>query len=161
MLACPPRVIHSNQTHPPTPKPTHPNKQTAQELSLAAWTQLSFSPDGQKILVATRAGLTLVFESTYLELERLVVGYRNDRPYDIGACFTPDNRYLLTGSEDGEVCVFDGRGPKGGGVEGVVHRLEGPPDRGPVRHVLCNPKYEVVASASSDVVLWIPASYSS
>lgn len=107
--------------------------------------------------MATRAGLTLVFESTYLQLERLVVGYRNDRPYDIGACFTPDNAHLLTGSEDGAVCVFDGRGPgAGGGVDGVVHRLEGG-HHGPVRHVLCNPKYEVVASACSTVVLWIAA----
>jgi COMPASS component SWD2 len=131
--------------------------QTAQELSLAAWTQLSFSPDGQKLLVTTRAGLTLVFESTYLQLERLVVGYKNTKGLDVGASFTPDNQYLLTGSEDGDICVFDGRGGPGHQrEEGVVHKLEG--HTSAVKQVLCNPKYEVVASACSNVVLWIPAS---
>jgi len=52
--------------------------------------------------------------------------------------------------------VFDGRGPGQRAAEGVVHRLQG--HAGPVRQVLCNPKYEVVASACSNVVLWIPAS---
>lgn len=123
---------------------------------MAAWTDLAFSPDGQKLLVSTRAHLTLVFESTYLQLERMVTGYKNTRGLDIGACFTPDGRYLLTGSEEGEVCVFGGRET---GVRAEdnkpVHRLDGHP--GPVRQVKCNHKYEVVASACSNVMLWIPA----
>lgn len=87
----------------------------------------------------------------------MVVGYANSKGLDIGACFTPDGQFLLTGSEDGDVCVFDGRG-KGervAGEERAVHRLEG--HSNPVRQVLCNHKYEVVASACSNVVLWVSA----
>ena len=57
-------------------------------------------------------------------------------------------QHLLTGSDDGDVHVF-------GAEDGQLKtRLKG--HTGPVRHVVANPVYEVVASACSSTLLWIP-----
>lgn len=63
-------------------------------------------------------------------------------------CYTPDGKHVLSGSEDHDVCVFDAESGA------LSQRLKGHKD--PVRQVACNPKYEMLASACSSTVLWLP-----
>lgn len=125
----------------------------ARKLVQAPWTDMRFSADGKNLLVSTRAGMTLVIDTYDLQITRFLTGYRNTGGLDITACYTPDAGHILTGSEDGNVCVFDAGEERT--MDGIVHRLEGHPR--PVQQVRCNPVYEQVASGCSHVVLWISA----
>ena len=125
--------------------------QAAQRLVQASWVDMNFSAEGNFLLVSTRAGLTIIMDAFEFQVTRFLTGYRNGQGLPISACYTPDAKHILTGSEEGDVCVFDTSSERV--YDGAVHRLKG--HTGPVRQVKCNPKYEVVASACSNVVLWI------
>lgn len=128
--------------------------EAARKLVQAPWIDMSFSADGKNLLVSTRGGMTLVIDTYDLQVTRFLTGYRNGAGLDINACYTPDVTHILTGSEEGDVCVFDASEERV--MDGVVHRLSG--HGGGVRQVKCNPVYEQVASACSSVVLWIAPS---
>ena len=64
-----------------------------------------------------------------------------------GACFTPDSKKALLGTEDGGLVAWAlDSGRPVGRVLGHV---------GPTLQVACSPKHEVIASGCSNVVLWI------
>ncbi|KAM3577868.1 hypothetical protein VYU27_000409 [Nannochloropsis oceanica] len=125
--------------------------EVARKLVQAPWIDMSFSADGKNLLVSTKGGMTLVIDTYDLQVTRFLTGYKNEKGLNITACYTSDVNHILTGSEEGEVCVFDATEERV--MDGVVCRLSG--HTGPVRQVKCNPVYEQVASACNHVVLWI------
>lgn len=112
---------------------------------------MEFSGDGKNILVSTKAGMALVLDTYEYCVDRIVQGYTNTGGMDIRATYSPGSANILTGSEDGQVYVYDAQQERT--MDGPIHKLKG--HMAPVRQVVCNPKYEVVATACSNVVLWI------
>lgn len=96
--------------------------------------------------------MTLVVDAFELQIKRVITGYTNQSQLDITASYSPDCGHIFTGSEDGDVCVYDASETRK--TDAPILRLKG--HTGPVRQVICNPKYEVVASACSNTILWIP-----
>ena len=63
-------------------------------------------------------------------------------------CFTPDGQFVLCGSADGKVCVWDASSAE------LVAVWEG--HAGPVHCVRWNPKRAMAASGCASVAFWTP-----
>lgn len=113
----------------------------------AQWTGLEFSPDGDIILVTTSTSFLILLDAYELSIKAAITDYVNTTG-ECAACLTPDDLHVVVASEDHQVHVFDCKTGQ------LVHRLRGHPK--PVTRVACNPKYEVVASACENTILWLP-----
>jgi COMPASS component SWD2 len=69
----------------------------------------------------------------------------------IEAAFTPDSKYIISGSENGCIHFWDLEGNE-------IVKLEGHPK--PVMNVKFNPKFAMLATACSNIILWLPKTYS-
>eukprot|EP00640_Fibrocapsa_japonica_P004320 CAMPEP_0113934436 /NCGR_PEP_ID=MMETSP1339-20121228/1759_1 /TAXON_ID=94617 /ORGANISM="Fibrocapsa japonica" /LENGTH=229 /DNA_ID=CAMNT_0000936235 /DNA_START=320 /DNA_END=1005 /DNA_ORIENTATION=- /assembly_acc=CAM_ASM_000762 len=121
--------------------------QQAQTLARASWTRLTFSQDGGCLLISTDASLCLMLDAFEGKIVQVFTGHTNDNGSELDACFSPDVKYVLSGSEDGQIYSY--RTDTGG----LVTKLSG--HVGAVRRVACSPRYEVVASACTNTALWI------
>jgi COMPASS component SWD2 len=147
-------------------------RQQAQTLARARWTNLQFSSDGNHILISTDASLIIMvdaFECSVkqvgkrsvspffyvhpwlLDLVRnfvqVFLGHANDNSSELVACFTPCTNFVLSGSEDSNIHVW--RTADGSAATTLRGHV------GAVGHVVCSPKYELVASACMNTALWI------
>jgi WD40 repeat protein len=88
----------------------------------------------------------------YYRIEQVLTGHKNDTRSDIEACWSPDAKHVLCGSEDHSIYVWSAQD---GSFES---QLKG--HTSAVSRVLCSPKYQVVASACTNTCLWVkqPAS---
>ena len=119
----------------------------AQTLARARWTNLQFSSDGNHILISTDASLIIMVDAFECSVKQVFLGHANDNGSELEACFTPCTKYVLSGSEDSNIHVWnvaDGS---------IATTLRG--HVGAVGHVICSPKYELVASACMNTALWI------
>ena len=83
---------------------------------------------------------------------RHIFGYNNQTSYPLEACFSPDGQFILSGSEDGAIHVWETE--SGQSVAKWTNPVS--PHPGPVGRVLWNPKYMMVASACTSVGFWLP-----
>ena len=113
------------------------------------WTGLTFSPDGKYILLTTNGSVMRLVDAFDGRPLQTFAGFMNNKALPLDGCFSPDSRLVFSGSTDGrthvwnaesgfKVCVLDG---------GHV---------GPVQCVQFNPQYLMMASACSQVNLWLP-----
>jgi COMPASS component SWD2 len=116
-------------------------------------TCFEFSPDGDLFLLASGelGNPVRVFDAFEGKDRRSF-----SRPASAGgttlcARFSPDAHFMMTGSEDHAVCMWDMTTSELLREEKGKHAL-------PVAACAWNPVYGVVASAGQNVVLWLPAS---
>eukprot|EP01017_Pseudomicrothorax_dubius_P012271 TRINITY_DN1492_c0_g1_i7.p1 TRINITY_DN1492_c0_g1~~TRINITY_DN1492_c0_g1_i7.p1 ORF type:complete len:343 (+),score=73.06 TRINITY_DN1492_c0_g1_i7:110-1138(+) len=108
---------------------------------------LKFSGDGNHLLMGTSEDCLLLVDAYDLNLKKRISGFANDSGLRLEACFTPDSKFLISGSENGVVHIWD--------VEGnEVQKLEGHPKA--VTNVRFNPKYILMATACTNIILWMP-----
>lgn len=152
---------------------------------LGDWTKLEFSNDGKRLLVATTAGHLLVdaFEGDLLGYCVRPVGYTGRvPPADLGklrarqlaskrassvapssgqgdACFSPDGRYVVGGSGDAELCVWD-TARADDDPDKVLHPMRelamGNKMGANNRVVAYNPRHNLLATADRQLVFWVP-----
>ncbi|CAM9769650.1 unnamed protein product [Chrysoparadoxa australica] len=125
----------------------HIQSQQAQTLARARWTNLKFSVDGKSILVSTDANLAIAVDAFECQVSQVFTGHANDNGSDLDACFTPDGKYVLSGSEDSTIYVWHAETGE------LATTLKG--HAGAVGRVACSPKFEVMASACMNTALWI------
>ncbi|XP_064399132.1 WD repeat-containing protein 82-like [Halichondria panicea] len=120
-----------------------------QDFAGAEWTGLKFSQDGKKILVSMSIGqLKLVDAFNGHELNTLT-GHVNSGGLTLEAGFTPDSKYVLSGSQDGTVHVWSSDSGE------RVALLDGG-HAGPTHCVQFNPKLMTLATAYNSMALWLP-----
>ena len=114
-------------------------------------TCFKFSTDGEYFLLTTADvnPVINVYDAYKGAKHRDFSGHRNDGSTAIEASFSPDSRYLATGSHDGSVLIWDIASEKLLLESKNVHAL-------PVTSVMWNPVYASIASACQKVALWIP-----
>lgn len=80
----------------------------------------------------------------------LEAGHHNDQGLPLEASFSPDSKFLFSGSTDGRIYCWDADS----GYR-ICSLNGGHP--GPTQCVAFNPKYVMLASACSALALWLPA----
>lgn len=115
----------------------------------SSWYEMSFSPDGAKVLVNTASDILLCLDAFRPDIPPIVLtGRKNSTSSHLGACFTPDSRYVLSGTDDKQILIYDPHsGERLGNLNGehVAH----------VTSVKCNPKYDLIATGCVNTALWI------
>jgi COMPASS component SWD2 len=116
------------------------------------WTHFEFSADGKKVLVNTNSDLVLVCDSFQAETEPVAICSRNstmgsETMTPVAAAFSPDSRFVLTGTGDNDVQVCDVNNGE------IKKTLKG--HQSPVKVLACNPVYDMFASACVSTALWV------
>ena len=122
---------------------------------VSEWTDLEFSPDGKHVLISTSSGMVLIVDGFNGSNEVPVAICRNATfseteaaPLPSPACFSPDSRFIFSGSADKSIQVSDR-------VSGrCLTNLRG--HASPVKVLACNPAYDMMASACVATALWLP-----
>jgi COMPASS component SWD2 len=133
-------------------------------------TSLEFSTNGKWLLVGTSGGVHYIMDAfDGPMLARLAGHVPLDPKQPLGAlpsrqisgeevCWTPDSKFVLSGSEDGKIYIWDvgsrplqtplpGRDPE---TIQPIQVLEG--HVGPTRCIRFNPRFAMLATASNDLV---------
>jgi COMPASS component SWD2 len=108
---------------------------------------LKFSSDGKKMLIGA-PGRVLCLDAYTGDLLQTFTGHANDQQQPLEACFSPDGEHVLSGSEDGTIWRWKTETAE------LLPALTG--HEGAVTAVKCNPTRDMLASASTEVRLWIP-----
>jgi COMPASS component SWD2 len=146
---------------------------------IKGWTKLEFSNDGKSLLLGTKGSGHFLFDAfdgtlkAYLHrpsgpTRRLAVD-EGSRPNasngagsltgsDVGSSgectFTPDGRFVLSGSAGKDVFVWDTMGKAGAGkVLEPTHTL---PDKREAAVLAFNPRYNFFATADQELLFWVP-----
>jgi COMPASS component SWD2 len=135
------------------------------------WNKLEFSNDGKSLLLGTSGHGHMLLDAfegylkSYLYRDkggpkRLAAGAHNaddatEKLYETSgdACFSPDGRYVLSGSRRENVLVWDTLQAMGNTKLKPAHTLEMKAEAGVIAF---NPRYNFFASADKEVVFWVP-----
>eukprot|EP00003_Mantamonas_plastica_P022337 TRINITY_DN3773_c0_g1_i4.p1 TRINITY_DN3773_c0_g1~~TRINITY_DN3773_c0_g1_i4.p1 ORF type:complete len:146 (-),score=39.42 TRINITY_DN3773_c0_g1_i4:36-473(-) len=113
----------------------------------ASWSGAKFSNSGLQILLSTHSDDIIV-----LDAYDGILKHRLSRPNGFGqaleASYTPDDKFILGGGDDGAVYVWSSE------TGDYVDKWEG--HAGPVRCAKWNPVYGMGMSACTNVGMWIP-----
>jgi len=114
------------------------------------WTGLKFSPDGKSILVSTNGSLIRLIDAFTGQTQRTFTGHLNSKGIPLEASFSPDSQFVISGSTDGRVHIWNAEN----GTKVCV--LNGD-HTDPVRCVQFNPKFMMMASACKRMAFWLPS----
>ena len=78
---------------------------------------------------------------------QILTGHKNEHKSHFEACFTPDSKHVLCGSDNASLHLWR--------VADGKHEATLKGHTGPVLRVLCSPKFQVVASADTSTALWV------
>lgn len=126
------------------------------------WTRLEFANNGKHVLVVTDGTCHYVMDALLgAHVATLAValprGLRFDYVLAGSACFSPDGKWVLAGTLDGAVAVFDLAAVKSLGPHKVLRpHATVPGGLGPCKLVAFNPRLLSLASADNRVILWAP-----
>jgi COMPASS component SWD2 len=140
-----------------------------------AWNKLEFSNDGKHILLGTTGTQHLLLDAFDGHLKasllrdrgavrRLGAGDHNPESMDPQSsefmypstgdcCFSPDGRYVLSGSRQQNVLVWDTLASAQERFLRPIHELE---HKGDSAVIAFNPRYNFFATGDKEVVFWVP-----
>lgn len=142
----------------------HPDLVPRLSSSTTLWTGLVFSPDGERLLLRTDAGVHLVYDAFDFGLIDVLYdasALRDENAFDdedappldvCNAVFSPDGSHVLAGTADSLIRVW--RLNTTTTSAGRPHVLKG--HACPVFHLAYSPKFDVLASACASTCLWLP-----
>ena len=71
------------------------------------WTGLKFSPNGQSILLTTNGSVMRLIEAFQGQPLQTFAGHLNNKGIAVEGCFSPDSKFVFSGSTDGRVHIWD------------------------------------------------------
>ncbi|XP_036122428.1 WD repeat-containing protein 82 isoform X2 [Molossus molossus] len=104
----------------------------------------SFDPEGLIFAAGVNSEMVKLYD-----LRSFDKGYANSKAVTLEASFTPDSQFIMIGSEDGKIHVWNGES----GIKVAV--LDGK-HTGPITCLQFNPKFMTFASACSNMAFWLP-----
>eukprot|EP00158_Paraphelidium_tribonemae_P002502 Partr_v1_DN25424_c0_g1_i1_m53510 putative WD repeatcontaining protein len=113
------------------------------------WASMKFSNNGTDMLVSNTKGMIYVIDSVEYRLKFIINGIPNTDNAPLAASFSPDGRYILSGTGAGTVGAW--RASDGT----PVAELQGP--RSVVTHAEFNPRRLMMITAGVEVGMWIPS----
>jgi COMPASS component SWD2 len=139
------------------------------------WNKLEFSNDGKSLLLGTTGQSHFLLDAFDGHLKaslrrdrggarRLGAGDHNPEHVDPQSseflypgtgdcCFTPDGRYVISGTRQQNVLVWDTLAPAPEKVLRPIHELD---YRGDSAVIAFNPRYNFFATGDKQVVFWVP-----
>ncbi|XP_070558836.1 WD repeat-containing protein 82-like [Ptychodera flava] len=114
------------------------------------WTGLKFSADGKMVLISTNGAVIRLIDAFTGNPLQTFMGHMNSKGLVLEASFSPDSQFVIAGSQDGKVHVWNA---ENGSKTAVLESKHG----GPVQCVQFNPKYMMLASTSHDMEFWLPS----
>ena len=114
------------------------------------WTGPKFSPDGKTILISTNGSLIRLIDAFSGATLQTFTGHLNSKGLPLEASFSPDSQFVISGSTDGRIHIWNAEN----GTKVCV--LNGD-HSGPVQCVQFNPKYMLMASACKDMDFLLPS----
>lgn len=139
------------------------------------WNKIEFSNDGKSLLLGTTGSGHILLDAFDGHLKAIVrrdrggvkrLGVGDHNPDHIDphsseflcpsagdSCFTPDGRYILSGTRRENVLVYDTLAGSPENIAKPIHELECKGDTGVIAF---NPKYNMFATGDKEVVLWVP-----
>ncbi|XP_044539876.1 WD repeat-containing protein 82-like [Gracilinanus agilis] len=113
------------------------------------WTGLKFSKDGKHILLYTNGSCFHVVDAFKGMVTHIFSGYNNHQALSLEAAFTPDSQFVMIGSEDGKIHIWNGENGDKVAVLDAKHT-------GPITCLQFNPNFMTFASACSNMSFWLP-----
>jgi COMPASS component SWD2 len=113
------------------------------------WTGLKFSPDGKSILISTNGSVIKLIDSYNGTSLQTFTGHLNSKQLPLEASFSPDSQFVISGSSDGRIHIWNSENGQKVCVLNGDHK-------NPVQCVQFNPKYMMMASACSVMSFWLP-----
>lgn len=112
------------------------------------FTSLKFDETGKHLLLTTNQSITFVIDSFNGKREFTITDIKNEEKSVLGSCFTPNSKFLLLGSENGSILVWD--------LENDVkyHEWENI-HAGPVGTISYCPTKMLYASTCTNVAFWL------
>uniref|UniRef100_A0A672ZZ62 ADF-H domain-containing protein n=1 Tax=Sphaeramia orbicularis TaxID=375764 RepID=A0A672ZZ62_9TELE len=110
------------------------------------WTGLKFSNDGKLILLSTNGGALRILDAFKGAVLHSFGGYNNNKGVTLEASFTPDSQFVMIGSEDGKIHVWNAE-------SGMKVALLDGKHTGPITCLQFNPKFMTFASACSNMLV--------
>ena len=71
------------------------------------WTGLKFSPDGKSILISTNGSVIKLIDSYNGSSLQSFTGHLNSKQLPLEASFSPDSQFVISGSSDGRIHIWN------------------------------------------------------
>lgn len=113
------------------------------------WTGLKFSPDGKSILISTNGSDIKLLDSFNGSPLQTFNGHLNSNKESLEASFSPDSQFVISGSTDGRIHIWNAENGQKVCVLNGDHKNS-------VRCVQFSPKHMMMASACTIMSLWLP-----
>uniref|UniRef100_T1HIB0 WD repeat-containing protein 55 homolog n=2 Tax=Rhodnius prolixus TaxID=13249 RepID=T1HIB0_RHOPR len=113
------------------------------------WTALKFSSNGRTLLISSTSAYIRLVDAFHGTPLQTFTGHLNNHSTPVEASFSPDSQFVLSGSSDGRVHVWNARTGYKVCVFNAGHT-------GPVYCVQFNPKFMMFASACTNMSFWLP-----
>lgn len=113
------------------------------------WTGVKFSPDGKSLLISTNGSIIRLVDAFNGQPMQTFTGHLNNKGIPLEASYSPDSQFVFSGSTDGRVHVWNAES----GYKICVLNAD---HTGPVQCVQFNPKFMMLASACTNMALWLP-----
>lgn len=113
------------------------------------WTGIKFSADGKLVLISTNGSIIRTFDAYNGQCLQTLAGFLNNKGCPLEASFTPDSKYVISGSTDGRIHIWNAEK----GFKLCVLEADHP---SPVQTIQFNPKFNMMASACTNLAFWIP-----
>lgn len=113
------------------------------------WTGLKFSPDGKTILVSTNGSMIKLIDAFNGHVIHTFTTHANIRNIPLEASFSPDSQFIMCGSSDGKIHIWNAEKGNKIAVLNSEHSET-------IQSVQFNPKYMMFVSTCQQMIFWLP-----